>query len=94
MLLKSQEISQKKKDFFKEKVILLYGENQDLTPRDTDLLHGAASGQIHGQQIPSSRASLRVLFEYHVYRVAPTDSPEDDQMLNNRARQRSRAIQD
>jgi DNA polymerase III subunit delta len=30
MLLKSQEISPKKKDFFKEKVILLYGENQDL----------------------------------------------------------------
>jgi len=30
MLLKSQEISQKKGDFFKEKVILLYGENQDL----------------------------------------------------------------
>ena len=30
MLLKSQEISLKKKDFFKEKIILLYGENQDL----------------------------------------------------------------
>jgi DNA polymerase-3 subunit delta len=30
MLLKSQEISLKKKDFFNEKVILLYGENQDL----------------------------------------------------------------
>ena len=30
MLLKSQEISLKKKEFFKEKVILLYGENQDL----------------------------------------------------------------
>jgi DNA polymerase-3 subunit delta len=30
MLLKSQEISLKKKDFFKEKVVLLYGENQDL----------------------------------------------------------------
>jgi DNA polymerase III subunit delta len=30
MLLKSQEILLKKKDFFKEKVILLYGENQDL----------------------------------------------------------------
>jgi DNA polymerase-3 subunit delta len=30
MLLKSQEISLKKKDFFKEKVILLYGENQYL----------------------------------------------------------------
>jgi DNA polymerase-3 subunit delta len=30
MLLKSQEVSLKKKDFFKEKVILLYGENQDL----------------------------------------------------------------
>ncbi len=30
MLLKSQEIILKKKDFFKEKVILLYGENQDL----------------------------------------------------------------
>jgi DNA polymerase-3 subunit delta len=30
MLLKSQEIILKNKDFFKEKVILLYGENQDL----------------------------------------------------------------
>jgi DNA polymerase III delta subunit len=30
MLLKSQEISLKKKDFFKSKVVLLYGENQDL----------------------------------------------------------------
>ena len=30
MLLKSQEIVQKNKDFFKEKIILLYGENQDL----------------------------------------------------------------
>jgi DNA polymerase III delta subunit len=30
MLLKSQEINFKKKDFFKAKVILLYGENQDL----------------------------------------------------------------
>jgi DNA polymerase-3 subunit delta len=30
MLLKSHEISLKKKDFFKEKVVLLYGENQDL----------------------------------------------------------------
>jgi DNA polymerase-3 subunit delta len=30
MLLKSQEINLKKKDFFKEKVVLLYGENQDL----------------------------------------------------------------
>jgi DNA polymerase III delta subunit len=30
MLLKSQETNLRKKDFFKEKVILLYGENQDL----------------------------------------------------------------
>jgi DNA polymerase-3 subunit delta len=30
MLLKSQEIIIKNKDFFKEKIILLYGENQDL----------------------------------------------------------------
>jgi DNA polymerase III subunit delta len=30
MPLKSQEIVQKNKDFFKEKIILLYGENQDL----------------------------------------------------------------
>ena len=30
MLLKSQEIGLKKKIFFKEKIILLYGENQDL----------------------------------------------------------------
>jgi len=30
MLLKSQELDLKKKDFFKGKIILLYGENQDL----------------------------------------------------------------
>ena len=30
MLLKSRELSLKKKDFFKGKIILLYGENQDL----------------------------------------------------------------
>jgi DNA polymerase-3 subunit delta len=30
MLLKSHEISLKKKDFFEKKIILLYGENQDL----------------------------------------------------------------
>ena len=30
MLLKSQELNLKKKDFFKRKIILLYGENQDL----------------------------------------------------------------
>jgi DNA polymerase III subunit delta len=30
MLLKSQEINLKKKEFFKKKIILLYGENQDL----------------------------------------------------------------
>ena len=30
MLLKSQEIILKKKDFFRSKIILLYGENQDL----------------------------------------------------------------
>jgi DNA polymerase-3 subunit delta len=35
MLLKSQELSLKKKDFFKGKIILLYGENQDLI-RDLD----------------------------------------------------------
>jgi DNA polymerase-3 subunit delta len=30
MLLKSQELNLKKKDFFKGKIVLLYGENQDL----------------------------------------------------------------
>ena len=30
MIVKSQEISSKKKDFFLNKVIVLYGENQDL----------------------------------------------------------------
>ena len=30
MLLKSQELNLKTKDFFKGKIILLYGENQDL----------------------------------------------------------------
>jgi DNA polymerase-3 subunit delta len=30
MLIKSQELNLKKKDFFKGKIILLYGENQDL----------------------------------------------------------------
>ena len=30
MIVRSQEISLKKKDFFLNKVIVLYGENQDL----------------------------------------------------------------
>ena len=30
MLLKSQEVFLKKKEFFKEKIVLLFGENQDL----------------------------------------------------------------
>ena len=30
MLLKSQELNIKRKDFFKGKVVLLYGENHDL----------------------------------------------------------------
>jgi len=30
MLIKSQEVNLKKKDFFKGKIVLLYGENQDL----------------------------------------------------------------
>ncbi len=30
MLLKSQELNLKKKDFSKGKIVLLYGENQDL----------------------------------------------------------------
>ena len=30
MLLKSQEITLKKRDFFNSKIILMYGENQDL----------------------------------------------------------------
>jgi DNA polymerase-3 subunit delta len=30
MLLRAQDLNLKKKDFFKEKIILLYGENQDL----------------------------------------------------------------
>jgi DNA polymerase-3 subunit delta len=51
MLLKSQEISLKKKDFFKEKVILLYGENQDLI---NDLNQQIASKFIEEEKIPKS----------------------------------------
>jgi DNA polymerase III subunit delta len=51
MLLKSQEISQKKKDFFKEKVILLYGENQDLI---NDLNQQITSKFIEEEKIPKS----------------------------------------
>jgi DNA polymerase-3 subunit delta len=48
MLLKSQEISLKKKDFFKEKIILLYGENQDLI---NDLNHQIISKFIEENKI-------------------------------------------
>ena len=51
MLLKSQEISLKKKDFFKEKVILLYGENQDLI---NDLNQQIISKFIEEEKIPKS----------------------------------------
>jgi DNA polymerase-3 subunit delta len=51
MLLKSQEISLKKKDFFKEKIILLYGENQDLI---NDLNHQITSKFAEEEKIPKS----------------------------------------
>ena len=51
MLLKSQEISLKKKDFFKEKIILLYGENQDLI---SDLNQQIASKFIDEKKISKS----------------------------------------
>ena len=51
MLLKSQEISLKKKDFFKEKIILLYGENQDLI---NDLNQQITSKFIEEKKIPKS----------------------------------------
>ena len=51
MLLKSQEIGLKKKDFFKEKVILLYGENQDLI---NDLNQQITSKFIEEEKIPKS----------------------------------------
>jgi DNA polymerase III subunit delta len=51
MLLKSQEISLKKKDFFKEKVILFYGENQDLI---NDLNQQITSKFIEEEKIPKS----------------------------------------
>jgi len=51
MLLKSQEISLKKKDFFKEKIILLYGENQDLI---NDLNHQITSKFIEEEKISKS----------------------------------------
>jgi len=51
MLLKSQEISLKKKDFFKEKVILLYGENQDLI---NDLNQQIISKFVEEEKIPKS----------------------------------------
>ncbi len=51
MLLKSQETSLKKKDFFKEKIILLYGENQDLI---SDLNQQIASKFINEKKISKS----------------------------------------
>jgi DNA polymerase-3 subunit delta len=51
MLLKSQEISLKKRDFFKEKIILLYGENQDLI---NDLNQQITSKFIEEEKIPKS----------------------------------------
>jgi DNA polymerase-3 subunit delta len=51
MLLKSQEISLKKKDFFKEKIILVYGENQDLI---NDLNHQIISKFIEEKKISKS----------------------------------------
>jgi DNA polymerase-3 subunit delta len=51
MLLKSQEISLKKKEFFKEKVILFYGENQDLI---NDLNQQITSKFIEEEKIPKS----------------------------------------
>jgi DNA polymerase III subunit delta len=51
MLLKSQEISLKKKEFFKEKVILFYGENQDLI---NDLNHQITSKFIEDKKISKS----------------------------------------
>jgi len=51
MLLKSQETNLKKKDFFKEKIILLYGENQDLI---SDLNQQIASKFIDEKKISKS----------------------------------------
>jgi DNA polymerase-3 subunit delta len=51
MLLKPQEINLKKKDFFKEKIILLYGENQDLI---NDLNHQITSKFIEEEKISKS----------------------------------------
>ena len=51
MLLKSQEIVLKNKDFFKEKIILLYGENQDLI---NDLNQQIVSKFIQEQKISKS----------------------------------------
>jgi DNA polymerase-3 subunit delta len=51
MLLKPQEISLKKKDFFKKKIILLYGENQDLI---NDLNHQITSKFIEEKKISKS----------------------------------------
>ncbi len=51
MLLKSQETNLRKKDFFKEKVILLYGENQDLI---NDLNHQITSKFVEDKKISKS----------------------------------------
>jgi DNA polymerase-3 subunit delta len=51
MLLKSQEIVLKNKDFFKEKIILLYGENQDLI---NDLNHQITSKFIEEEKTSKS----------------------------------------
>mgnify|MGYP000492246195 CR=1 FL=1 len=55
MLLKSQEIVLKNKDFFKEKIILLYGENQDLI---NDLNQQIVSKFIEKEKIAKMQAEI------------------------------------
>ena len=51
MIVKSQEISLKKKDFFLNKVIVLYGENQDLINYLNDQIISLCEGKNQNSKV-------------------------------------------
>ena len=60
MIARSQEISLKKKDFFLNKVIVLYGENQDLINDLNDQIISLCEGEGEGE---GKNKNSKVIFE-------------------------------
>jgi hypothetical protein len=60
MIVKSQEISFKKKDFFLNKVIVIYGENQDLINDLNGQIISLCEGEGEGE---GKNKNSKVIFE-------------------------------